>query len=87
MTDYVKNAVNVVIKEPSQQHPFKIFQTTVDLKDLWTKAIDTGKPMVHDDQASHDACCNECSCICFPFTIIYDMVSCPCRCIYYCCKK
>ena len=87
MTDYVKNAVNLVTKEPTHQEPFKIFPVTVDLKNTWTQAIDTGKPMVHDDQQNINACCNECSCICFPFTIMYDMISCPCRCVYYLYKK
>ena len=91
MTDNIKNNQNMVSKEPPQvsikREPFKIFPTTEYIGNICCTAMDTGKPTIHSDQQAQDACCAECSCICFPLTIIYDILSCPCRGIYYCYNK
>ena len=87
MTDSIKNNLNLMSKEQSQQEPFKIFQTTEYIGNICCTAMDTGKPMVYNDQQAQEACCAECSWVCFPFTFIFDIISCPCRGVYYLCKK
>ena len=87
MTDDIKNNLNLISKEQAQCEPFKIFATTETIANICCTAMDTGRPVIHSDQQSQEACCRECSWICFPLTIIYDIISCPFRGIYYIVKN
>jgi len=74
--DCIKNQINSI---HTQSTTFNIFPATKAIGNICCTAMDTGRPLVHNDQHAQEACCKECSWVCFPFTIIFDIISCPCR--------
>ncbi len=77
-------------QDQNEAKDFVFFLLTGKSCDSCLKAMDTGGPMVHSDSQAERACCLECQWVCWPFTIVIDLISCPFRGTYHAyglCKK
>ncbi len=58
---------------------FKIFQYTSNSCNVCCEAFDSEDGPNMSDAERSEKCKAECQCFCWPFCIVFDVASCPCR--------
>ena len=59
---------------------FNVFHYTCNSYDTCCKALDTADSKKASDSQRNQNCINSSQCICWPFCILFDLISCPYRC-------
>jgi hypothetical protein len=59
---------------------FNVFHYTCNSFDTCCKALDTVDSKNASDLERREDCKNSSQCICWPFCIVFDLISCPYRC-------
>ncbi len=67
---------------------FIVFNCTTDLCKKLEDSMDTMPTEKTTDSESNKICCGCIQCmLCWPVGLVFDILSCPCRYVYYKCKK